>query len=846
MNKSVIPRSLVFCCFFTLLLTIITTPTFGQGSQADYDRAEALAAKSRGKVFRARVQPHWLEDGARFWYRVDVGPERHRFILVDAAEGTRQDLFDHVKLAEKLRSEIGGDYQPEELPLSGIRVKEDSIEFHVTGEGAWRWNPKDSTLEQVDYETENESTVAILPYPRRTYRTGEATSITFLNRTEQRVEIFWMSTDSRKQSYATLEPGGRHEQHTYEGHVWLATDSDEKPVGIYEATEMPGVAVIDGSWRRGEVRAGRRDRDRRRRRGSRESPDERWEANIEDHNVVITNQETDEEFKLTSDGTAENSYQRRFYWSPDSSTLLVIQEEQGENREIHFVESSPDDSLQPKLHTVEYTKPGDRIDHPRPRLFCVATREPIPISEELFDNPWSLSQFRWAEDSSRFTFLYNERGHQLLRLVAVDAESGEATALIEETSDTFVCYSSKLFLEHIEESGEMIWMSERDGWNHLYLYDDQGHLKNQITSGDWVVREVERVDEKKRQLWFRAGRIHPEQDPYHVHYARVDFDGSNLTLLTEGNGTHDVEFSPDGKTLVDRYSRVDLPPITELRSAEDGRLICKLEEAQWDALRETGWQPPLRFCAKGRDGETDIYGVIYRPTTFDPEKKYPVIESIYAGPQSAHVPKRFAPHHGPQSLAELGFVVVQIDGMGTSHRSKAFHDVCWHDLGDAGFPDRVCWIKAAAEKHPWMDISRVGIYGGSAGGQNAMRALIAHNDFYQVACADCGCHDNRMDKIWWNEQWMGWPVGPHYAESSNVEQAHRMEGKLLLIVGELDRNVDPASTMQVVDALIKADKDFDLLVIPGSGHGAGSRPYGMRRQRDFFVRHLLGVEPRWE
>ncbi len=263
-------------------------------------------------------------------------------------------------------------------------------------------------------------------------------------------------------------------------------------------------------------------------------------------------------------------------------------------------------------------------------------------------------------------------------------------------------------------------------------------------------------------------------------------------------------------------------------------------------LLATGWQVPERFVAKGRDGQTDIYGVIFRPTNFDPQKQYPVIEKIYAGPHGAFVPKAFESYFGAQAMAELGFMVVQIDGMGTNWRAKAFHNVCWKNLGDSGFPDRIAWLQAAAKKYPQMDLSRVGIYGGSAGGQSALRALLAHGDFYKAAVADCGCHDNRMDKIWWNEAWMGWPVGPHYEEQSNVTQAHKLQGKLLLIVGELDRNVDPASTMQVVNALIKADKDFDLLVVPGGGHGIAESSYGKRRRRDFFVRHLLGVEPRGE
>jgi dipeptidyl aminopeptidase/acylaminoacyl peptidase len=370
-------------------------------------------------------------------------------------------------------------------------------------------------------------------------------------------------------------------------------------------------------------------------------------------------------------------------------------------------------------------------------------------------------------------------------------------------------------------------------------------VKNQITKGEWVVRGVDRVDREKRQIWFRAAGIVPGQDPYYIQYCRVNFDGSSLVMLTEGDGMHSAEFSPDRRFIINTYSRVDMPPVTELRRAEDGKLICKLETGDASELKKAGWRAPEQFIAKARDGETDIYGVIVRPTNFDPQKKYPVIESIYAGPQGSFTPKAFNPMNRMMELAELGFIVVQMDGMGTSHRSKKFHDVCWKNIGDAGFPDRVLWIKAAAKKYPEMDITRVGIYGTSAGGQNALGGLLTHGDFYKAGVSDCGCHDNRMDKIWWNEQWMGWPVGPHYDKQSNVTLASNLKGKLLLMVGEMDRNVDPASTFQVVNALIKANKDFDYLVVPGAGHGVAGSPYGKRRLQDFFVRSLHGKEPRW-
>jgi len=593
--------------------------------------------------------------------------------------------------------------------------------------------------------------------------------------------------------------------------------------------------------------AGRRGGNDRNRQGiprGGDSPDGRWSAFIVGHNLCVRDKAKDEEFALSEEGTEGDGYQAGVFWSPDSRKVVALRVAKGDDRRVQLIESSPKDQLQPKLSSYEYAKPGDRLPIAKPHLFDVGSRKPIAVSDALFENPWSLDEVRWSPDSRRFTFLYNQRGHQVLRVVAVDAGSGDATALIDERSSTFVDYSNKTFLRFLDKSEEILWMSERDGWNHLYLLDGRtGAVKNQVTRGGWLVRGVDRVDEDRRQVWFRVNGIAAGEDPYHIHHARVDLDGSNLVRLTEGDGNHALRFSPDRRFAVDTYSRVDLPPVTEVRRVDDGKLACEVERGDDSALRSSGWAAPERFAAKGRDGKTDIHGVIFRPTNLDSTRKYPVIEAIYAGPHGAHVPKAFAAHHRAQALAELGFVVVQVDGMGTNWRARAFHDVCWKNLADAGFPDRIAWIKAAAGAHPYMDTSRVGIYGGSAGGQNALGALLFHGDFYKAAAADCGCHDNRMDKIWWNEAWMGWPVGPHYAEQSNVTNAARLRGALLLTVGELDRNVDPASTMQVVAALIRANKDFDLVVFPGADHGAGGGAYGERRRRDFFVRHLLRVEP---
>ena len=547
---------------------------------------------------------------------------------------------------------------------------------------------------------------------------------------------------------------------------------------------------------------------------------------------------------IRAEGDAQDAPNHGVFWSPDSSKVVVVRVTPGDERRVNLVESSPKDQLQPKLSSYEYLKPGDRVAIDRPYLYDVAARKTIDVADDLFRNPWSLDQIRWDDDSKRFTFLFNQRGHQTLRVVAVDAATGQASALIDETRPTFVDYSNKTYFEWTPKGDEILWMSERSGWNHLYLIDAAtGAVKKPITAGNWLVRTVDRVDQDKRQITMQVLGLNPSEDPYHVHVVRVNFDGTGLVRLTEGDGNHRVRYSPDRRFLLDTYSRVDLPPVTELRRVDDGKLVCMVERADASALDASGFRRPERFVSKGRDGTTDIHGIIIRPTNFEAGRKYPVIEAIYAGPQGAFVPKTFRAVPAHQALAELGFIVVQIDGMGTNWRSKAFHDVCARNLADAGFPDRILWMRAAAQHEPSMDLTRVGIFGGSAGGQNALGGMLFHGDFYKAAAADCGCHDNRMDKIWWNEAWMGWPIGPHYAEQSNVTNAHRLVGPLLLTVGEVDHNVDPSSTMQVVNALIQAGKDFEFIVFPNGDHGAGGSPYGDRRRRDFFVRHLLGVEP---
>ncbi|MFZ0663734.1 MAG: DPP IV N-terminal domain-containing protein [Acidobacteriaceae bacterium] len=581
------------------------------------------------------------------------------------------------------------------------------------------------------------------------------------------------------------------------------------------------------------------------------SPDGLWLAFIDNYNVWVRSKDGKQEFELSLDGSEGNYYAlRTLVWSPDSKHLVAYRIRPGYRRLVHYVESSPADQLQPKSFVMVYPKAGDLLTLQQPALFQIADKKEIPIDNTLFPNPFDLSRAEWWKDSRGFTFEYNQRGHQVYRVIEVDAATGKPRTLINEESKTFVDYeplrdnqydNGSIYRHDVNDGQEIIWASERDGWKHLYLYNGKtGQVENQITKGPWVVRAVNYVDDQKRQIYFEASGMNPGEDPYFVHAYRINFDGTGLTPLTPEKVDHHVVFSPDGKYYVDLASTVDTAPVMKLYQTSDNKQLMVVDKADISKLVAAGWQPPMSFTAKGRDGKTDIWGVIYKPANFDPSKKYPVVEDIYAGPQGSFVPKTFSTRSEP--LTQLGFVVVQIDGMGTNNRSRAFHDVAWKNLKDAGFPDRILWHKAAAAKYPWYDISHgVGIFGTSAGGQDTLSALLFHPEFYKVAVANSGCYDNRMDKIWWNELWMGWPVGPQYSASSDVDNAWRLQGKLMLVKGEMDTNVDPSSTMQVVNQLIKAHKTFSLLVVPGAGHGTGGKTgrYTERNLEDFFVQNML-------
>ncbi len=844
-----------------VLLALLFSPVFAQ----------------QPRLYRDTVEPHWFRNNTRFWYRVDVSSQQHGFILVDAVAGTRRTAFDHKRVAIAMTEALGREFTADQLPIESLEFSDDDREVVLDGDGRkWRFNMDSGDLTLLS-ESDNDQTAARLFLPERPSRDrGPDTEFAVANELDHAIELIWIEGSGEQHSYGTIEPGTSRRQHTFVGHAWLLRDHKGGKLGAFVARrrnpdlKINAAAIVN--VRRNDQRSTRSDASETSRdrdsvsRDDAVSPDGRWKAIVRGHNLWLhpANNEAREPARLSEDASAGNTFQKDasrqrslelqysqadapdeladVRWSPDSRFVLAFQTVPADERRVYYVESSPADQLQPKLQSYPYAKAGDQIPVAKPRLFRVADHAEIPLSEALFPNPWELRFLSWNETGDRCFLLYNERGHQHLRVLEINCDGGNVRAVIDEHSDTFIHYSTsgKFELEWLPNN-QLLWASERSGWNHLYRYDiATGEVINAVTSGDWNVRHIEHIDRETGQIWFFAVGIRSEQDPYHEHFCRVNFDGSGFTILTEADATHEITWSPDRGFFLDRYSRVDLPPAHELRRAATGELVCELEEADAVEILNDRGSLPERFVAKGRDGETDIWGIIHRPRNFGATKRYPIIENIYAGPHDHHVPKEFQsryPHQ--QQIADRGFIVVQIDGMGTAWRSKTFHDVCYRNLRDAGFPDRIAWMTAAADQFPEMDVSRVGIYGGSAGGQNAMAALLWHGTFYKAAVADCGCHDNRMDKIWWNEQWMGWPVDEAYAQNSNTENAHRLQGHLMLVVGEMDRNVDPATTTQVVHALVKAHKDFDFVLVPGAGHGACETPWAARRRADFFVRHLL-------
>jgi dipeptidyl aminopeptidase/acylaminoacyl peptidase len=601
------------------------------------------------------------------------------------------------------------------------------------------------------------------------------------------------------------------------------------------------------------------------------SPDGKRVAFIRDWNLWMRNLETGKEVQLTKDGienfgyATDNAGWRKserpiLLWSPDSKKIATYQQDQRHVSDMYLVSTNVGE---PKLEEWKYPLPTDEdiikihriiIDVETPKV--IRLKMPAdPRRGTLCDDISCSGAFddnQWNEDASKLMFVSTSRDHKEAKLRIADATTGEVRDVFEEVVKTqYESGQGSINWSYLPKSKEFIWYSERDNWGHLYLYDSEtGKQKNQITSGDFVVTRVLKVDEKNRKIYFLANGREEGRNPYFSHFYSVGFNGKNLRLLSPGDGHHTISLSPDEKFFIDTYSQPDVPPVTELRDT-NGKLIVALEKADISRLKATGWKAPRQITVKSHIGDWDLHGLMFTPTNLDETKKYPVVNYIYPGPQGGGVGNRsFSPARSDhQALAELGFVVVVIDGTCNPGRSKSFHDACYGNMADNTLEDQMSGLRQLAERYPYLDLERVGMWGHSGGGYATAAALFRYPEFYKVGISESGNHDNRNYEDDWGERYIGLLVkdkdgNDNYRAQANQNYAENLQGKLLLAHGGMDDNVPPYNTYLVVDALIDANKDFDLIIFPNARHGFGEdTSYMTRRRWDYFVKHLMGAIP---
>lgn len=610
------------------------------------------------------------------------------------------------------------------------------------------------------------------------------------------------------------------------------------------------------------------------------SPDRSKAAFIDEHNLWVRDTATNELTQLTFDGEQDYGYATNnagwlrdegpvLLWSPDSSKIATFRHDGRNVGEMHLWTTKVGHS---ELDEWKYPLPGDDyifmieriVIHlePEPRIVRL-NMPPDPhrstTSDHIAGRGGVFLDVEWSDDSETLSFVSSSRDHKVAQLQIADPQSGTVRPVHREEVQTYYegGFSSANW-RVLPERGEFIWFSEQDNWGHLYLHDlSSGEQKLQITEGNWAVLDIQQIDLENEQIYFTGSNREPG-DPYYHYLYRINFDGSELTNLTPENANHQISWSPSGEYFSDVYSTPTTPPVSVVRNRAGERQV-EMEQTDIEALLESGWVAPQPFTVKARDQLTDIYGLMYKPTTFDETQSYPVLNYLYPGPQSGSVGTRSfrASRNDKQSLAELGFIVVELDAMGTPGRSKSFHDAYYGNMGDNGLPDQIAGIRQLAAENPWMDLDRVGIWGHSGGGFASTAGILRYPDFYKVAVSGAGNHDNRNYEDDWGEKWQGllqtFPennpgegepvVTTNYDNQANQLLAENLEGKLLLAHGMLDTNVHPSSTLLVVEALIEADKDFDLVVLPNAGHGFGNRRYFMKRRWDYFVQHLAGMQP---
>lgn len=604
------------------------------------------------------------------------------------------------------------------------------------------------------------------------------------------------------------------------------------------------------------------------------SPDKTKEAFVRDWNLWVRDVATGKETQLTTDGVKDFGYatdnagwihtgRAVVNWSPDSKKLATYQQDQRGVGEMYTVKTQVG---HPVLDAWKYPLPGDKkVFMIEPVVIDVASRKVVRLKIDPQQRLSSLcddiscnsdghwSDLKWAPDSRTLAMVNSsrDRKHEWYRVA--DAKTGAVRTAFDETvKDYYESGHGEVNWQYLPKTNEAVWPSERNDWNNLYLVDlKTGKVKHPVTTGAGNVAEVLHLDRKTRELWFvGVGKV-PGVNPYYRQFWKVGIDGGKPVLLTPENADHTISLSPDGKTFVDSYSTPTTPPVTVLRSSADGHVIATVAKADISRLKAAGWVAPIPFTVKARDGKTDLYGIMFKPSSFDPHKKYPVIDYVYPGPQTGSVRGRsFNPSRGDhQAMAELGFVVVALDGMGTPWRSTTFHHTWYGDMGDNTLPDQVKGIQELARRYPWIDVNRVGIWGHSGGGNTTADAMFRYPDFFKVGWAESGNHDNRNYENDWGEKYQGLLVtnkdgSTNYDNQANQDIAKNLKGKLMLVHGTIDDNVPLGETMLVADALIKANRDFDELIIPNVHHGyAAATPYATRRRWDYFVQYLAGDTP---
>jgi len=604
------------------------------------------------------------------------------------------------------------------------------------------------------------------------------------------------------------------------------------------------------------------------------SPDGKSEAFIRDWNLWLRDVATGKETQLTTDGVENFGYatdnagwkhtdKAIVEWSPDSKQIATFQQDQRKTGEMYLIKTRVG---HPELQKWKYPLVGDKDVTMIERVIIdVAAKKVVRLQMPPDQHRSTLcddvscgpdggwDDVKWAPDGKTLAFVSTSRYHKHAWFRIADATTGKVRTVFEESVPTY--YESgngAVNWRYLPATHEAIWFSERNDWGNLYLYDlTTGKLKHAITTGTGNVTEVLKVDPKTRTVWFRGVGRTPGVNPYYQQFFKVSLDGGKPTLLTPEAANHEITLSPDGRTFVDVYSTPTVPPVTVLRRAADGQTLTTVARADISRLKAAGWVPPVPITVKARDGKTELYGMMFKPSNFDASKKYPIIDYIYPGPQTGSVRGRsFSAARGDhQAMAELGFIVVAIDGMGTPWRSKSFHDTWYGNMGDNTLPDQVAGLKELGKRYPWIDLTRVGIWGHSGGGNASTGAMFRYPDFFKVAWSESGNHDNRNYEDDWAEKYQGELVKgkdgkSNYDDQANQNHAANLKGRLMLVHGTLDDNVPPSNTLLVVDALIKANKNFDLLMIPNARHGYGeATPYATRRRWDYFAQYLAGDTP---